>query len=149
MGPVQVLVVGFDRPRFEGEIVAEFARLRDAGVVRLVDLLLLVRREDGTVETLEAPEGLSAELGGIAAALLGAADGDADGSSAGDDATWSLADAVPPGSAAAIALVEHVWAEPLTAAITRAGGVPLEETWLDADDRRSLDELLRARAGTG
>jgi len=35
-GPVQVLVVGFDQPTFSGEVVAEFARLRDAGIVRLV-----------------------------------------------------------------------------------------------------------------
>src|SRR3954468_9991482 len=41
MGPVQVLVVGFDHPTFSGEVLAEFERLRGAGVVRLVDLLLV------------------------------------------------------------------------------------------------------------
>ena len=46
--------------------------------------------------------------------------------------TWSLADAVPPGGVAAIALVEHLWAEPLVAAIGRAGGRPLGELWLPA-----------------
>src|SRR6266508_2175410 len=39
MGPVQVLVVGFDRPAFSGEVLAGFTRLQEAGIVRLVDLL--------------------------------------------------------------------------------------------------------------
>ena len=43
IGPVQVLVVGFDRPTFSGEALAELTRLEDAGIVRLVDLLLVSR----------------------------------------------------------------------------------------------------------
>jgi hypothetical protein len=68
MGPVQVLVVGFDRPAFSGEILAEFTRLRQAGIVRLVDLLLVSRAGDGAVETLAAPAGTDTGLGGLAAA---------------------------------------------------------------------------------
>ena len=49
MGPVQVLVVGFDRPSFSGEVLAELTRLREAGIVRLVDILLVARAEDGTM----------------------------------------------------------------------------------------------------
>jgi hypothetical protein len=49
---------------------------------------------------------------------------------------------VPPGSAAAVALVEHLWAEPLVAAIQRAGGRPLKETWLGPDERAALEGLL-------
>jgi Family of unknown function (DUF6325) len=52
MGPVQVLVVGFDRPTFSGEVLAELTRLREAGIVRLVDLLLVARAEDGSIETV-------------------------------------------------------------------------------------------------
>ena len=47
-GPVQVLVVGFEEPSFSGEVLAELSRLREAGVVRLVDVLLVRRDEDGT-----------------------------------------------------------------------------------------------------
>ena len=43
-GPVQVLVVGFDTPTFSGEVLAELDQLRRAGIVKLLDLLL-VRRE--------------------------------------------------------------------------------------------------------
>ncbi|WP_433295627.1 DUF6325 family protein [Actinoplanes sp. CA-030573] len=146
MGPVQVLVVGFDQPALSGEILAELTRLRAAGIVRLVDLLLVSRAEDGAVETLAAPAGADAGLGGLAAALLGQPDGeDEGGMEVADDSVWSLADAVPPGSVAAVALIEHLWAGPLTAAIQKAGGTPLEETWLAPDDLATLEALIHQR----
>jgi uncharacterized membrane protein len=143
MGPVQVLVVGIDQPRFSGEVQAEFARLREAGIVRLLDLLLIERAEDGSFNTIE----LGTESGALAAALLGDPAGSSStaGGAAAEAAMasqWSLADAVPPGSVAAVALVEHVWAQPLLSAIHRAGGTPLEETWLAAEDIARLEELI-------
>jgi len=146
MGPVQVLVVGFDHPAFSGEILAEFTRLRQAGIVRLVDLLLVSRAGDGTVETLAAPAGVDARLGGLATALLGRAEGEdeADVDTAGVS-MWSLADAVPPGSVAAVALIEHTWAGPLNAAIQKAGGAALDETWLAPDDLAMLEGLINQR----
>ena len=86
----------------------------------LVDVLLVERGEDGTFETLDPPPGMDPDMGQIAAEVLGGGE-----ESHGDEApgqTWSLADAVPPGGVAAIALIEHLWAEPLVAAIGRAGG---------------------------
>jgi hypothetical protein len=146
MGPVQVLVVGFDHPRFSGEVLAEFDRLRGAGVVRLVDLLLVSRAEDGLLESVALPPGSPPDLGAVAAALLGGgADADGRADEREEDALWSLA-AVPPGSMAAVALIEHLWAEPLTAALERAGGRALEETWLGPDDREALEALLRRPA---
>ena len=146
MGPVQVLVVGFDRPAFSGEILAEFTRLRQAGIVRLVDLLLVTRAGDGAVETVAAPAGTDAGLGGLAAALLGQAEGeDETGVDTAGDSVWSLADAVPAGSVAAVALIEHIWAGPLNAAIQKAGGAPLEETWLAPDDLAALEALMNQR----
>ena len=149
MGPVQVLVVGFEQPSFSGEVLAEFARLREAGIVRLVDLLLVARGQDGTLETLTAPPELGPELGGLAAALLGRpADEAGEPAAAGDqpdDGGWSLADAVPAGSAAAVALIEHLWAGPLTDAIRRAGGSAFEETWLARADVAELESLIARR----
>jgi hypothetical protein len=81
MGPVQVLVVGFDRPTFSGEVLAELTRLREAGIVRLVDLLLLSRAEDGTFETLAPPDGVNADIGDLAAAVLGWPEGEANADS--------------------------------------------------------------------
>jgi hypothetical protein len=143
-GPVQVLVVGFDQPKFTGEVLAEFVRLREAGIVRLVDLLLISRTKDGTIETLEAPEALAADLGGLAAELLSQPEGaESEAAVAELDpaATWSLADAIPAGGTAAVALIEHLWAAPLSEAIQRAGGTLLEETWLAREDRELLETL--------
>jgi uncharacterized membrane protein len=148
-GPVQVLVVGFDRPAFSGEVLAEFARLREAGIVRLVDLLVVSRTEEGAFETLALPETVEAELGDLAAGVFGLPEDsdDAEAQAAENDAAsgWSLADAIPVGGTAAVALIEHTWADPLSAAIQRAGGTLLEETWLAREDRELLDALIAER----
>ena len=149
MGPVQVLVVGFEHPTLSGDVLAEFARLSTAGIVRLVDVLLVSRAEDCVLETTIPPDGTPG-FGTLAAALLGPPPdaGDTPDADIPDaDTGWSLDDLVPPGSAAAVALIEHLWAEPLVGAIQRAGGQPLEETWLGPDDRRRLDALLSPSAG--
>ena len=146
MGPVQVLVVGFDQPTFSGEVLAELGRLREAGVVRMIDLMLVSRGHDGTFETVTVPPEQGAELGGLTAALLGNSEEPApDDRAASGGPVWSLADAVPPGATAAVALIEHLWAAPLRSAIERAGGRPLEETWLAPGDVAVLEDLLSRR----
>ena len=140
MGPVQVLVVGYEQPAFTGEVLAEMARLSEAGLVRLVDVLLVARAADGTFETVEVAEGLLDRPHGngkLVATLLGQSDESTDDLDAPDGPFWSLADSVPVGTTAAVALIEHLWAAPLRAAIQRTGGVPLDELWLaDADLQR-------------
>ena len=147
-GPVQVLVVGFDRFAFSGEVLAELDRLREAGTARLIDVLLVERAEDGTLETLPLPAGAPPGLGSIAAELLAGADTDAPAvGQPGDGSTWSLADAIPVGTTAAVALIEHLWATPLREAIDRAGGTALEETWLHREDVERLDRLIGQQGG--
>jgi hypothetical protein len=148
MGPVQVLVIGFDQPAFTGEVLAELSRLRSAGIVRLVDLLVVARRDDGAFEILAEPTAMTPSRGELAAAVLGS--GEDEGSSMVDDGlgrsrhpTWSLADSVAAGTTAAVALIEHTWAAPLREAIDRVGGVPLEETWLAPDDVLLLEQMMR------
>jgi uncharacterized membrane protein len=148
--PVQVLVVGFEQPHFTGEVLAELTRLRAAGIVNLLDVLVVTREADGHLETVTPPPGdLPEDSGRLAAALLGA-DGSADGAAsttgADEHAQWSLADAVPVGATAAVALIEHTWAEPLRAAVARSGGAPLEETWLAREDSERLESLLADHA---
>ena len=142
-GPVQVLVVGFDELTLSGELMAEFDRLREAGTARLLDVVLVERAQDGTMETLPAPAGAPPGLGNLAASILGASEphvANPDGPAAG--ATWSLDDAIPVGTTAAVALIEHLWAAPLGEAIDRAGGKALEETWLDRQDVTRLEQLM-------
>ena len=144
-GPVQVLVVGFEQFTFAGEVMAELDRLREAGTARLLDLLLVEGVEDGTLNTLPVPEGRPG-LGTLAAGVLGASEHDVPGAAEPvDGSTWSLADAIPPGTSAAVALIEHLWATPLREAIARSGGRALEETWLDREDVKRLDQILGRR----
>lgn len=137
-GPVQVLVVEFDEPSFSGEVIGELTRLREAGTVRLVDVLLVRRDRDGTFDTLPPPPGADPALGQVATDILGGTDGPTlDGPSV-DGAAWSLADVVGPGSVAAIALMEHLWAARLVDAIGSTGGRLLGELWLSPEDRARL-----------
>lgn len=154
-GPVQVIVVGYDQPHLSGEALAELARLREAGIVRLLDVLLVTRLDDGSLDTVAPPGDLPVDTGRLAAALFAAPE-DADGGDAGDEATqgdvadepahWSLADAVPVGTTAAVALIEHTWAAPLRDAVIRSGGTPLDETWLAREDVELLERLSSEQA---
>jgi hypothetical protein len=148
MGPVQVLVLGLDQPEFTGEVLTELSRLRSAGIVRLIDVLVVSRRDDGAFETLAEPTAMTPSRGELAAAVLGS--GDDESTSMAEDGldrsrlpTWSLADSVPVGTTAAVALIEHTWAAPLRDAIDRVGGVALEETWLAPDDVLLLEQMMR------
>jgi hypothetical protein len=69
----------------------------------------------------------------VAADILGGSD-----EPPADGETWSLADVVRPGSVAAVALIEHLWAGPLVDAIASAGGRPLGDLWLSPEDRARL-----------
>jgi uncharacterized membrane protein len=149
MGPVQVLVVAFDEPTFSGEVLTELTKLREAGIVRLIDVLVVTRAAGGTLDTLDVADDVGAGFGHIAAALFGeplgelsGTDGSAPPGDAEEGSTWSLADAIPPGSAAAVALIEHLWAAPLSDAIRRAGGEAVEETGLAPEDVAALEALL-------
>jgi uncharacterized membrane protein len=152
LGPVQMLVVGFTGDRFTGEILAELKRLADEDVVRLVDLMVVRKDASGEVESLQQSdlsEDEAMEFGAIVGALMGfGADGEegamagaeagaealADGHVFDDDEKWFLADAIPEGQAAAIALLEHRWAIPLRAAIERAGGKVVADEWVHPTD---------------
>ncbi|MDH2415235.1 DUF6325 family protein [Nocardioides sp. CER19] len=137
-GPVQVLVLGFEEPHFDGSVLAELARLGEAGVVRLVDLLVVGRSDDGSLQTLD---GYLDGRGDVAAALLG---GEGPGGVSEAD-TWSLAEVVPERGVAVVALIEHLWAGPLSAALRSAGATMPVETWLSDQDRGLLASLEARR----
>ena len=142
-GPVQVLVVGFDQLDYTGDVMAELERLRRAGTVRLLDVLMVTRTEDGTFQTLPAPAGAPPGVGARVAGILGGSADEVGGTAApGGGPTWSLTDAIPVGATAAVALIEHLWATPLREAIHRAGGKALDETWLAQQDVERLDHLI-------
>jgi uncharacterized membrane protein len=151
-GPVQVLVVGFDGTTFKGEILPEFQRLKELDIVRLVDMVVVSKDQDGEilgVELSDLSDEQREEFGAIAGALIGlGAEGDEEGMEAGallgaeaaedgmlgEETMWSIADTIPTGTTAAVALIEHRWAIPLRDAIRRAGGVPLADSWIHPED---------------
>jgi hypothetical protein len=130
-GPVQMLVVGFDNIEMKGTIRAELDRLREADTVRLVDLVVVRKSEDGTVERILHSD-LTVE-GAEAGAVLGA-EAMEDGHVFSEEDHWYVDDAIPPGTAAAVALLEHRWAIPLRDAIRDAGGFLLADAWLHPAD---------------
>lgn len=153
-GPMQMLIVGFDGSDFKGEILPELRRLREHDVVRLVDLLLVRKGSDGAVTTMETSD-LSAaeagELGALASSLIGLDGGDARDPGGAElpqlqDEVWFVADAIPPGTTAAVAILEHRWAIPLRQAIERAGGKPLADAWLHPSDLMQLATLAGVAA---
>jgi hypothetical protein len=135
LGPVQLLVIGFDRPDFSGEVLAELERLRESDVVRVIDLLVVQKGADGVVRRLHHPDLTGEGAGAVLGALIGLdATGPEGGELPAEEESWSLDDAIPNDSAAAIALVEHRWAIGTRDAIGAAGGVAVAEAWIHPAD---------------
>ena len=163
-GPVQMLVVGFEHGKFEGEILAELKRLREQDIIRLVDLLFVNKDDDGEIATVELTDlsrEESMEFGALAGALIGVGAGGEAGAEAGavagavamedgkafsEQDVWFVADAIPPGTSAGIALIEHRWAIPLREAIERAGGQPLADEWVHPKDLIAAGAEAAARS---
>lgn len=115
LGPVDYLVVEFPAgsTTFTGEMADELKRLSSEGIVRVLDLLILQKGYDGSVEGFEAedmhPEGLLGLETEVAEIL------------AADDVAH-LAEAMEPGSVAGVVVWENLWAAPFASAARRAGG---------------------------
>jgi uncharacterized membrane protein len=153
IGPVQLIVLGFNHPEFHGEIIAELERLRESDTVRVIDALAVHKDADGGIEVAhlsnltreEAVElgttigaliglGIEGEEGAEAGALLGA-EASADGVQVfSDDDAWDVLEEIPNDSAAALLLIEHHWAVPLRDAIARAGGFRISDGFISPLD---------------
>lgn len=152
IGPVQMLILGFEDPKFTGEGLAEFERLREADIIRLVDLLAVWKDADGNVAVLqdtqlskdEAKE-FGAVVGGLIGLGMAGEEGFEAGAAAGVEAledqhvldaddVWYAADTIPNNTAAVIALIEHRWAIPLRDTIASVGGFVLADEWIHAKD---------------
>jgi hypothetical protein len=116
LGPVDYLVVEFPAgaSNFTGEMASELVALVDAGAIRVIDVLILTKNEDGTVEATELSE--IEKLGKLQAVEAQLADllAEADVS--------HLAAAMEPGSVAGVLIWENLWAAPFAAAVRRSGG---------------------------
>jgi uncharacterized membrane protein len=154
IGPVQLIVLGFNHPQFHGEIIAELERLRESDTVRVIDSLAVYKDADGELE-VEHLSNLSqeeaVEFGSKVAALIGLGiDGEEGmvlGAVAGAEAAvdnginvfseeeaWDVLGDIPNDSAAALILLEHHWAIPLRDAIVRAGGFRISDGFISPLD---------------
>jgi DNA-binding NarL/FixJ family response regulator len=126
----------------ESRLLAEVDRIEGRGVLRVLDMVVVARGQDGTVEELEV--GDDEDFGSLLASVspFGAPNGGrpaaGDGAAsepAGSDvaAVRALADSLEPGSAVALLLVEHLWASPLVDAVSAAGGALISDDFLTGD----------------
>ncbi len=116
LGPVDYLIVEFPAgaQNFTGEGAAELARLHDAGIIRIMDILILVKEADGSVDAMELSD--VAELGELAQIETQLVK-----TLASEDVA-RLAVAMNPGSVAGVVVYENLWAAPFGSAMRRAGG---------------------------
>ena len=153
IGPVQLIVLGFEHPEFHGEIIAELERLKESDTVRVIDALAVHKDADGEIEVVhlsnlskdEAIElgskvgalvglGIEGEEGMVAGAEAGA-EAAADGVNVfSDDDAWDVIEEIPNDSAAALILLEHHWAVPLRDAVMRAGGFRISDGFISPLD---------------
>jgi uncharacterized membrane protein len=151
LGPVQLLIVGFgEDANFTGAALDELHRLSEQDIVRLVDLLVVAKDEDGNVTKIEISDRPELQkFGAVAGALVGLGAAGEEGAEIGaevgaeamsggqmydSEQVWVIADEIPPGMTAAIAMLEHRWAIPLRNAIGGANGVVLADEWIHPED---------------
>ena len=155
IGPVQLIVLGFNHPDFHGEIIAELERLRASDTVRVIDSLAVYKDADGGLEVehlsnLTQDEAI--ELGSKIGALIGLGIEGEEGAEAGavagaeevaaegginvftEEEAWDVLEDIPNDSAAALILIEHHWAVPLRDAIMRAGGFRISDAFISPLD---------------
>lgn len=116
LGPVDWIVVEFPGSKFNGEIAPELAELVDRELVRVLDLLVIKKDADGSIEAHELSDLEDGEVGQLrsfetAMAML-----------LSEDDVIAVAEAVEPGSSAAVLVWENLWAAPFGSAVRRSGG---------------------------
>lgn len=116
LGPVDWIVVEFPGSKFNGAIAPQLTALVEKGLVNVLDLVFITKQEDGSVEAHEIEDIDDGELGELRAfetslaTLLSA-----------DDVS-AVAQAIEPGSSAALLVWENLWAAPFGSAVRHAGG---------------------------
>jgi Family of unknown function (DUF6325) len=150
IGPVQLMSVGFEPgANFEGRIADELAKLQKEGTIRLLDLLFVARDTDS--DELVVLEHQEETMGSVVGALLGLKleDEQAEGERSFGMTTAEIEEmgaALPPGGAAGLLLIEHVWARDLKRAIRDAGGKPLGDEFLTPETVAAMEPKLAAMA---
>ena len=136
-GPVDFVVLEFTGNRLTGRTAEELVKLIDRGIIRLYDLLVVGKAQDGSIYGLEIADS-AAELGGYAHL------GWARSGLLNNDDMQEAAKAVQPGSVAAVVVYENLWAIPFVAAAREAGGELIAGGRIPAQDVMDALEALDA-----
>jgi hypothetical protein len=134
-GPIDFVLLEFPRNRLTGEAGQALVDLVERGIIRLYDLMVISKDEDGRVETLEVTDPTSAS-GGFAY-FAGARSG-----LLGDDDVAEAAGAMQPGTVAALIVYENAWAKPFVAAARNSGGELIASARIPATDVMAALEAL-------
>jgi hypothetical protein len=116
LGPVDWIVVEFPGSRFNGKIAPALSDLVERDLIRILDLLVLKKNSDGSIEAFELSDLDESELGGLRsyegqlAMLLS------------EDDVNAVAAAIEPASSAAVLVWENTWAAPFASAVRHSGG---------------------------
>jgi Family of unknown function (DUF6325) len=139
LGPVDIVVIGFppDAPR-TGEAIPIFVDLVDRGIIRVLDVLIVQKGEDGSVSGLELGD-LGADGFAELRVFAGARSG-----MLGDDDAAAAAAGLEPGEAAVLICFENAWAAPFVTAVRRNGGQVLAFQRVPAQEVIETVEALDA-----
>jgi DNA-binding NarL/FixJ family response regulator len=144
--PLQLIALTFRlEAGAESRLLAEVDRIKGRGVLRVLDMVVVAKGRDGTVEALEVGDGedFGSLLAGIAPFGEQAAGDGAAGEPAGSGVD-ALVNSVEPGNGVAFLLVEHLWASPLADAVSAAGGALISDDFLTGDISRAIGAEVAA-----
>jgi len=121
LGPVDIVSIAYpaDAP-MTGEAIPILLDLVERGIIRVLDVMFVMKEQDGTFSGFDAT-GLDERGVGDFAIFEGASSG-----LLGDDDAATAADGIEPGSAAVLIVYENRWAAPFAAAVRRNGGVMVD-----------------------
>lgn len=140
MGPVEFLLLGFEGNRFNGGIAPALGDLVSDGLVRLLDVAVVMKDADGEVlimEMGELPEDVAEAVRQIAGADRGLLT---------EDDLMEVADSMEPQTTVAALLVEHLWASRFAGAVRAAGGELLSARRIPGDLVEQARQTLAAVA---
>jgi dihydroorotase-like cyclic amidohydrolase len=137
-GPIDFVLIEFPGDRLTGAAADALLDLVDRGIVRIYDLVAIRKDADGTFSGIDISD-LSADTLGGFRAFSGARSG-----LLGEDDLAQAADAMKPGSAAALIVYENTWAIPFVAAAREAGGEVVASARIPAQDVMDALDALEA-----
>jgi hypothetical protein len=141
LGPIDLLVIEWREENMTGEAAAALLDLVERGIVRIFDLLVVRKDEDGTFSGIDIADLSADDLGGFVA-FSGARSG-----LLGDDDIAEAANALEPGTMAALIVYENTWAVPFVRAARSVGAQVVASVRIPADDLiAALDALEAAEA---